>query len=69
MLYFIYCGKTKNLKDNGEELLKAADLCQLDNLKGIILTLLTKNLNRHCLLRRKFFYISPKNYVYVIMGI
>ena len=44
MLYFIYCGKTKNIKINAEEILKAADLCQLDNLKGNILTMVTKTL-------------------------
>ena len=35
MLAFIYCGKTKNLKDTAKELVKAADHCQLDNLKGM----------------------------------
>jgi len=34
MLLFIYSGKVKNLVAHAIELLKAADIYQLDNLKG-----------------------------------
>ena len=38
MLSFIYCGQTNNLKAHAVDLLKAADHCQIDNLKGIFFT-------------------------------
>lgn len=34
MLRFIYCGQTENLKDNAVDLLQAADMFQVDSLKG-----------------------------------
>ena len=35
MLYYMYCDKIENLKENAVELFKAADQYQMDNLKGI----------------------------------
>ena len=35
MLLFVYTGKTQNLDALAVELLKAADIYQLDNLKGL----------------------------------
>jgi hypothetical protein len=38
MLFFIYSGKIVNLEKNAIELLKASDVYQIDNLKGIFNT-------------------------------
>ena len=38
MLFFIYSGKIVSLENNAIELLKASDIYQIDNLKGIFST-------------------------------
>lgn len=65
MLSYIYIGKVQNLERNATQLLKTADIYQLDNLKGrdyCVVVLFLKLYLEHFLFKR----MQSKVFIYIL---